>query len=75
MRKREMKKMKQEAEERFGKKEIDLLEQMKAKLLKDEATKIEEQKQAKRQAMVEHEKNKTFEQLLSESEMDWHKYK
>lgn len=75
MRKREVKKMKQEAEDRFGKKEVDLLEQMKAKLLKDEADTIERQKQAKRQAAIEREKNKTFEELLSESEMDWHKYK
>lgn len=75
MRKREVKKMKQEAEDRFGKKEVDLLEQMKAKLLKDEADTIERQKQAKQQAAIEREKNKTFEELLSESEMDWHKYK
>lgn len=75
MRKREVKKIKQEAEDRLGKKEVDLLEQMKAKLLKDEADAIERQKQAKRQAAIEREKNKTFEQLLSESEMDWHKYK
>jgi hypothetical protein len=75
MRKREVKKMKQEAEDRFGKKEVDLLEQMKAKLLKDEADTIERQKQAKRQEAIKREKNKTFEQLLSESEMDWHKYK
>ena len=75
MRKREVKKIKQEAEDRLGKKEVDLLEQMKAKLLKDEAVTIERQKQAKRQEAIEREKNKTFEQLLSESEMDWHKYK
>ncbi|MGM0523208.1 MAG: YqkE family protein [Bacillota bacterium] len=75
MRKREVKKMKQEAEERFGKKEVDLLEQMKSKLLKDEADTIERQKQAKTKAAIEREKNKTFEELLSESEMDWHKYK
>lgn len=75
MRKREVKKIKQEAEDRLGKKEVDLLEQMKAKLLKDEADAIERQKQAKRQAAIEREKNKTFEELLSESEMDWHKYK
>jgi hypothetical protein len=75
MRKREVKKVKQEAEERFGKKEVDLLEQMKAQLLKDEADAIERKKQAKRQAAIELEKNKTFEELLSESELDWHKFK
>lgn len=75
MSKREVKKMRRDAEERFGKKEVDLLEQMKTQLLKDEADQLERKKQAKRKADIEREKNKTFEQLLSESEMDWQKYK
>ncbi len=75
MRKREVKKLKKEAEERFGEKEVDLLEQMKTKLLNNEKEALERQKQAKQKAAIEREKNKTFEELLSESEMDWHKYK
>lgn len=75
MSKRELKKMTKDAEERLGKKEVDLLQRMKSKLLKDEEEALERQNKAKRKAALEREKNKTFEELLSESDMDWHKYK
>lgn len=75
MRKRDIKRAKREAEERLGEGKVNDLEQLKQKLLKTEAEQIKQEQRAKQEAAREREKNKTFEELLNESDMNWKKFK
>ncbi|TYS19021.1 DUF3886 domain-containing protein [Rossellomorea vietnamensis] len=51
------------------------LKDKKKELEKEETTRKEEEAEKKRQEMKQREKNKSFEELLGESSMNWKDYK
>lgn len=54
---------------------VEQLKHAKKNLSKQEKERKEAAEEQKRQERREREKNKSFEQLLSESELDWKKFK
>ncbi|WP_053219324.1 YqkE family protein [Virgibacillus senegalensis] len=61
--------------ERLDPELVNKLSSKKKELKKEEQAKLEQEKQRKAEERKIREANKSFEELLKESDLDWHQYK